>query len=75
MIHIYATTKHGDGYVTQLDSVEEIDGYELPVGIFVDDVVIRFEERYEKEEERAIPSGNRFVCSGVDGCGSYCEVN
>lgn len=76
MIHIYATTKDGDGHSAELDRIEGIDGYELRIGVFAPDVLITFEERNDSKEDepakelksvccdkRAIPSGDRFVCA------------
>ena len=47
MITIYATTKDGEGFVTQIGSVESWDDlaeFEIRTGTFAADVVITFEE-------------------------------
>ena len=47
MITIYATTKDGEGFVTQIGTVpswEDLETFEIRVGTFAPDVVITFEE-------------------------------
>ena len=45
---VYATTNHGDGYVTKIGNYEDLEDIEVRVGTFSPDVVITIEKKYEK---------------------------
>jgi len=46
---VYATTNHGEGYVTRIgDYYEDLEDIEIRVGTFSPDVVITIEKQYER---------------------------
>jgi len=48
---VYATNKDGEGRVQRIAELDDIDGYEIHVGHFSDDVVISIEKDYDDEKK------------------------
>jgi hypothetical protein len=53
-IIVYATSKDGNGYVSQVGVYENIEDIEIRAGIFTADTVITFGVDHRKDDEKGI---------------------
>ena len=58
---IYATNKDGEGRVMKIGEVEDISEYEIPVGMFANDIIITFDSIWTspKPKKQSTPQPSR----------------